>query len=255
MKSIINIQNVSKKFGAHEVLKDISFDVKTGQVLAIIGPSGSGKTTLLRCINSLTRLSSGRIEIGDFIIDNNPTNLDAQALRKKVGMVFQQYNLWPHKTVLENLIEAPISVRNLSKPEAIEKAMILLKQVGLSDKSKEYPSRLSGGQQQRVAIARALTMEPEILLFDEITSALDPELVDEVLNMMEGIVEEHKCTILLVTHEMGFAKDVADKVIFIDKGTIIEQGNPCEIFYEPKQERTRQFLQRILGQKNHRLST
>lgn len=247
MKSAISIQNISKKFGAHEVLRDISFDVPTGQVLAIIGPSGSGKTTLLRCLNFLTRLNNGKIEIGDFVINNDPTNLDVRALRKKVGMVFQQYNLWPHKTVIENLIEAPILVRGLSKAEATEKAEVLLRRVGLSNKSKEYPSRLSGGQQQRVAIARALAMEPEILLLDEITSALDPELVSEVLNVVKEIVKDHKRTVLLVTHEMGFAKDIADEVVFIDKGVVIERGKPKKIFYEPEQERTRQFLQRILS--------
>lgn len=246
MKLAISIQKVSKKFCALEVLRNISFDVSIGQVLVIIGPSGSGKTTLLHCLNFLTRIDSGKIEIGDFILSNNPTNLDVRALREKVGMVFQQFNLWPHKTVIENLIEAPIFVRGLSKIEATEKAEVLLRRVGLSNKSKEYPSRLSGGQQQRVAIARALAMEPEILLLDEITSALDPELVDEVLNVVREIVEEHKRTILLVTHEMGFARDVADEVIFMDKGAIIERGKPNKIFCEPKQERTQQFLRRIL---------
>jgi ABC-type polar amino acid transport system ATPase subunit len=247
MKSAISIQNISKAFGTFEILKNISFDVPPGQVLAIIGPSGSGKTTLLRCLNLLARLDGGRIEINDFVITNKPTDLDIRALREKVGMVFQQFNLWPHKTVIENLIEAPMLVRGLSRSEAMEKGKNLLKRVGLADKAKEYPSRLSGGQQQRVAIARALAMEPEILLLDEITSALDPELVGEVLNVVREIVAEHKRTIILVTHEMGFARDIADEIIFMDKGIIVERGKPNVFFREPKQERTRQFLQRILS--------
>ncbi|OGI68947.1 hypothetical protein A3A05_02340 [Candidatus Nomurabacteria bacterium RIFCSPLOWO2_01_FULL_41_12] len=247
MKSAISIQNISKKFGTLEVLKNISFDVPVGRVLAIIGPSGSGKTTLLRCLNLLARIDDGKIEMNGFSIINKPTNFNIRVLREKVGMVFQQFNLWPHKTVIENLIEAPMLVRGLSRSEATEKAKIFLKRVGLADKANEYPSRLSGGQQQRVAIARALAMEPEILLLDEITSALDPELVGEVLNVVREIVAEHKRTILLVTHEMGFARDVADEVIFMDKGIIIEQGKPDDLFRDPKQERTRQFLQRILN--------
>lgn len=247
MKSVISIQNVSKKFGELEVLKTISLDVPVGQVLAIIGPSGSGKTTLLRCLNLLTRIDSGKIEINGFSINNDSVNLDIRSLREKVGMVFQQFNLWPHKTVIENLVEAPMLVLGLAEKEAKEKAQVLLKRVGLEDKANEYPSRLSGGQQQRVAIARALAIEPEILLLDEITSALDPELVGEVLNVVREIVAEHKRTILLVTHEMGFARDVADEVIFMDKGTIIERGKPDKIFREPAKERTRQFLQRILS--------
>jgi len=250
MKLAISVQNVSKKFGELEVLKTVSFDVPAGQVLAIIGPSGSGKTTLLHCLNLLTRIDSGKVEINGFSINNDPknlANLDIRALRQKVGMVFQQFNLWPHKTVIENLIEAPMLVLGFAENEAKKKAQILLKRVGLTEKENEYPSRLSGGQRQRVAIARALAMEPEILLLDEITSALDPELVCEVLNVMRKIVAEHKRTILLVTHEMGFARDVADEVIFMDKGMIVERGKPDKIFREPEKERTRQFLQRILS--------
>ena len=201
--------------------------------MAIIGPSGSGKTTLLRCLNFLTRLNNGKIEIGDFVINNDPTNLDVRALRKKLGWCFNNTIFGSHKTVIENLIEAPILVRGLSKAEATEKAEVLLRRVGLSNKSKEYPSRLSGGQQQRVAIARALAMEPEILLLDEITSALDPELVSEVLNVVKEIVKDHKRTVLLVTHEMGFAKDIADEVVFIDKGVVIERGKPKRFFMNP----------------------
>lgn len=247
MKSAISVQNISKSFGAFSVLKNISFDVPTGQVLAIIGPSGAGKTTLLRCLNLLVRIDSGKIKIDDFSITSSPINFDIRALREKVGMVFQQFNLWPHKTVIENLVEAPTLVLGLTKSEAKKKALILLKRIGLADKTNEYPSKLSGGQQQRVAIARALAMEPKILLFDEITSAIDPELVSEVLNVVKEIVAEHKRTILLVTHEMGFARDVADEVIFMDRGMIVEQGKPDKIFREPKKERTRQFLKRILS--------
>jgi ABC-type polar amino acid transport system ATPase subunit len=247
MKSAISIKNISKKFEGLEVLRNISFDIPVGQVVAIIGPSGSGKTTLLRCLNLLECIDEGEIEISDFIITKKSNDINVQALREKVGMVFQQFNLWPHKTVIENLIEAPMLVRRLSRAEAVEKAENLLKHVGLADKADYYPSQLSGGQQQRVAIARALAMEPKILLLDEITSALDPELVGEVLNVVREIVSEGKRTIFLVTHEMGFARDVADEVIFMDKGVIIERGKPDEFFREPKQERTRQFLRRILS--------
>jgi ABC-type polar amino acid transport system ATPase subunit len=247
MKSAVDVRNVSKKFGELEVLKNISFEVRPGRVLAIIGPSGSGKTTLLRCLNMLTRIDGGEIKIGGLTITRDPANTDARALRKNVGMVFQEFNLWPHRTALENVIEVPVLLRRMPKTEAVKRTEILLKRVGLADKMNEYPSRLSGGQQQRVAIARALAMEPEILLLDEITSALDPELVSEVLNVVREIVEEHKRAILLVTHEMGFARDVADEIMFMDKGIVIERGKPDTIFREPKQERTRQFLQRILS--------
>ena len=247
MSSPVKVTDIHKRFGALEVLKGITLTVEQGRVAAIIGSSGSGKTTLLRCINGLTRFDQGKIEVEDSPLSPDSSQAELRAVRKKAGYVFQQFNLWPHKTVLENLILAPMLVKNATKAEAVEKAHHFIKQVGLEDKINEYPSRLSGGQQQRVAIARALTMEPNVLLFDEITSALDPELVDEVLRVVRRIAEEHRRTLLIVTHEMAFARDVADEVFFMDKGVVLEHGKPAQIFTEPTQERTRQFLKRTLA--------
>jgi len=247
MSLVIKVDNVRKRYGANEVLKGISFDVNPGQVVAIIGTSGSGKTTMLRCINFLTPFESGSITVGDFNLTPNASRFDVRALRKKIGYVFQQFNLWPHKTVLENLILAPMMLNGIDKTTAVEKAQLFLKRVGLLQKINEYPSRLSGGQQQRVAIARALAMDPQVLLLDEITSALDPELVGEVLKVVREIAQEHQRTLVIVTHEMAFARDVADEVIFMDHGVIVERGKPQQIFSNPDQERTRQFLNRILS--------
>ncbi len=249
MKPVISVKNIHKRFVTSEVLNGVSFDVEQGEVIAIIGPSGSGKTTLIRCLNLLSRIDKGSIHITNIKITPEATNQYTRELREKVGMVFQQFNLWPHKTVLENLILAPMMVRGESQAEATAKAHHFLEQVGLSDKASVYPSTLSGGQQQRVAIARALTMEQEILLFDEITSALDPELVGDVLKVIEKIAKERKRTLIIVTHEMGFAQEVADRVIFMDQGVIVEQGKPNAIFSKPKEERTRQFLKRVLRTK------
>ena len=245
MKPLISIHNLHKKYGSHDILKGINLEISSGEIIALIGASGSGKTTLLRCLNLLARPDAGEIRINDEKI-NNFTDHQLTELRTKVGMVFQQFNLWPNKTVLENLIEAPILVFGKNKIEAIKQAKILLKKVGLEQKINSYPDSLSGGQQQRVALARALMMNPEILLLDEITSALDPELVGEVLNVVKKIAQEHKQTILIVTHEMEFAKEIADRVIFMDQGIIIEQGHPFEVLANPKEERTRKFLKRIL---------
>lgn len=247
MSSVINISDLHKRYDSLEVLKGVSLTVRRGQVAAIIGSSGSGKTTLLRCINGLTRFEQGTIDVEGYKLSTDSSPSDVRTLRKKIGYVFQQFNLWPHKTVLENLILAPMIVKKATKEAAVEKAHALLKQVGLEDKINEYPSRLSGGQQQRVAIARSLAMEPNILLLDEITSALDPELVDEVLRVVRRIAEEHQRTLLIVTHEMAFARDVADEVFFMDKGVILEHGKPAQIFTEPAEERTRQFLKRTLS--------
>jgi ABC-type polar amino acid transport system ATPase subunit len=246
MKPAISISNISKSFGTLKVLKDITIEVAASQVVAIIGTSGSGKTTLLRCINRMTNVDAGTIMVDEINVSTLADDKSIRSLREKVGMVFQQYNLWPHKTVLENIIQAPQLVKKLPPDQTIRKARTLLNQVGLSAKENNYPDTLSGGQQQRVAIARALAMEPDILLLDEITSALDPELVGEVLNVVIKIVQDHKRTIILVTHEMAFARDVADRVLFLDGGRIIEEGKPAEIFNNPKEERTKQFLKRIL---------
>jgi len=247
MSSPVKISALHKRYGALEVLKGITLTVEQGRVAALIGSSGSGKTTLLRCINGLTRFDQGRIDVEESFITPDSTQAQLRDIRKKAGYVFQQFNLWPHKTVLENLILAPMLVKKVTKNEAVEKAQIFIKQVGLEDKINEYPSRLSGGQQQRVAIARALAMEPNVLLLDEITSALDPELVDEVLRVVRRIAEEHRRTLLIVTHEMAFARDVADEVFFMDKGVVLEHGKPAQIFTEPAEERTRQFLKRTLS--------
>lgn len=250
---MIKIEKVCKSFGSLEVLKNIDLEVKKGEVVCIIGPSGSGKSTLLRSLNHLERITSGRVSIEGEMIDEKVAGKDQLKISQKkvaelcseLGMVFQRFNLFPHMTVLENVIEAPITVKKVPKDEAIEYAFELLKKVGLEDKKDEYPSRLSGGQQQRVAIARALAMKPKIMLFDEPTSALDPELVGEVLQVMKDLAKEGM-TMIVVTHEMGFAKEVGSRVIFMDKGEILEEAIPNEIFLNPKHERTKSFLQKVL---------
>lgn len=248
---ILEVKNIIKAFGKNDVLKDISFSVDTGEVVAIIGPSGSGKSTLLRCINQFETIDSGEITVDGEIMVSTDENgcavyADKTALRKmrlKIGLVFQNFNLFPHFSVLRNITEAPVSVLGLSKSEANDIARSLLDKMGLSAKAHEYPYQLSGGQQQRVSIARAMALSPEILFFDEPTSALDPELTGEILKVIRSLAEE-KMTMVIVTHEMLFARDVADKVIFMDEGVIIEQGLPGEIFDNPKEERTKQFLLR-----------
>lgn len=240
---MIEISNLSKSFGKLEVLKNIHLHVDEKEVVVLIGASGSGKSTLLRCLNFLEVAEHGDIVIDSENIDLAKTNLNK--VREKVGMVFQHFNLFPHKTVIENITEAPIFVRKETKEAASSKAMALLKKVGLEDKANYYPEQLSGGQKQRVAIARALAMEPKVMLFDEPTSALDPELVGEVLQVMKDLARDGM-TMVIVTHEMGFAKEVADRVIMLADGNIIEEGHPNDIFVHPKQERTKRFLNQIL---------
>ncbi len=245
--SILKVENIKKKFGKLEVLKGIDMTVSEGEIIAIIGPSGSGKSTFLRCLNKLEKIDDGSIYLfEDSIVENGvyKTDKELRPLLKNMGMVFQQFNLFPHKSVLDNIIDAPMVVNNVPKEEAINNAKKLLESVGLSDKSEAYPSQLSGGQQQRVAIARALAMNPKLLLFDEPTSALDPELTGEVLNVMTKLAKEQN-TMLVVTHEIAFAREVATRVIFMDGGNIIEEGTPSEVIDNPKNERTRQFLKRV----------
>ncbi|MDN4593081.1 amino acid ABC transporter ATP-binding protein [Polycladomyces subterraneus] len=246
---MIRIRGLRKQFGETEVLRGIDLDVNEGEVVCVIGPSGSGKSTLLRCINLLETPTAGTLAVAGKELSFGQGKVkekDVRTLRSKTGMVFQSFNLFPHKTVLENVIEGPVVVKKADKRAAIEKAESLLKKVGLLEKRDEYPTRLSGGQQQRVAIARALAMEPEVLLFDEPTSALDPELVGEVLKTMKELAQENQ-TMVIVTHEMNFAKNVADRVLFMDAGQIVEQGTPQALFTEPKEERTRQFLAKMLA--------
>jgi cystine transport system ATP-binding protein len=246
---MIRIRGLQKRFGETEVLRGIELDVNEGEVVCVIGPSGSGKSTLLRCINLLETPTAGTLAVAGTELSFGQGKVkekDVRTLRSKTGMVFQSFNLFPHKTVLENVIEGPVVVKKADKRAATEKAEELLKKVGLLEKRDEYPTRLSGGQQQRVAIARALAMEPEVLLFDEPTSALDPELVGEVLKTMKELAQENQ-TMVIVTHEMNFAKNVADRVLFMDAGQIVEQGTPQELFTEPKEERTRQFLAKMLA--------
>lgn len=240
---IIRIYQLSKSFGSLDVLKNISLHVKRGEVVTIIGPSGSGKSTFLRCMNLLEIPSGGKMYYKDK--DMLDLTTDSRILRRNVGMVFQKFNLFPTKTVLQNIIMAPMRINKKSKTEATEIAMNLLKKVGLEDKADDYPKTLSGGQQQRAAIARALAMQPEMLLFDEPTSALDPELVGDVLSVMKELALEGM-TMVIVTHEMAFARDVSDRVIFMDKGFIVEEGPPDEIFGSPKNDRTKDFLARVL---------
>ncbi|MBO4337009.1 MAG: amino acid ABC transporter ATP-binding protein [Lachnospiraceae bacterium] len=250
---MLKTEHVSKSFGTLEVLKDINLSVKKGEVICIIGPSGAGKSTFLRSLNQLEKITSGKIFIRDelFLHRENDHTVDRLPREKQrellleMGMVFQRFNLFPHKTVLQNVCEAPIIVKKEKKEDAVARAKELLASVGLSDKTDEYPSRLSGGQQQRVAIARALAMNPEIMLFDEPTSALDPELVGDVLKVMKELAESGM-TMLCVTHEMGFAREVADRVLFMADGIIAEEGTPEEIFTNPKTERTKNFLNAVL---------
>lgn len=240
---MLYVNNLYKCFGETQVLKGIDEHIKKGEVLVLIGPSGSGKSTFLRCLNLLEKPTSGEITFEGKSITNK--ECDINKIREKMGMVFQQFNLFPHKTVLENITMAPIKVKKISKEKAIEKAMELLAKVGLSDKANSYPSSLSGGQKQRIAIARALAMEPDVILFDEPTSALDPEMVGEVLNVMKQLAKDGM-TMVVVTHEMGFAKEVGSRIIFMDNGKIIEKGAPNEIFFNPRNSRTREFLSKIL---------
>ncbi|RSD29454.1 amino acid ABC transporter ATP-binding protein [Mesobacillus subterraneus] len=238
-RDMINVKKLNKSFGDLHVLKDVDMTVKESDVVCLIGASGSGKSTLLRCLNFLEIKDDGQIIIEGEEINANTHDLNE--VRQKIGMVFQHFNLFPHKNVIENIIEAPVHVKGVSKDQAIKEARELLVKVGLADKENVYPSRLSGGQKQRVAIARALAMKPDIMLFDEPTSALDPELVGEVLATMKELAEEGM-TMVVVTHEMGFAREVADWVVYMHGGRIIEVGHPDEIFDKPKEERTREFL-------------
>jgi polar amino acid transport system ATP-binding protein len=240
---VIRIEHLVKSFGDLEVLKDISTEVPTGQVVAIIGPSGSGKSTLLRCINLLEVPTAGHVFIDG--MDITSPKCDILKVRQNIGMVFQHFNLFPHKTVIENLTYAPIKVRGLSKADASKLGFDLLAKVGLSEKANEYPSRLSGGQKQRVAIARALAMEPDIMLFDEPTSALDPEMVKEVLDVMKALANTG-ITMAIVTHEMGFAREVADRILFLDGGYLVEDAPPDVFFSSPKSDRAQQFLEKVL---------
>lgn len=241
---MIKIAHLKKSFGDVEVLKDINEEVNKGEVVVIIGPSGSGKSTLLRCLNLLEEPTSGDIIFEDTTITKVGQDKLNQ-LREKMGMVFQSFNLFPHMTVVENLKIAPMKVKGLTATEAEEKAKDLLAKVGLADKADAYPASLSGGQQQRVAIGRALAMDPDVMLFDEPTSALDPEMVGEVLKVMKDLAESGM-TMVVVTHEMGFAKEVSDRVLFMDAGYIVEQGTPTEVFEHPKNERTQDFLAKVL---------
>ena len=251
--SIIKTENICKSFGSVEVLKNVSLTVEPGEVVVIIGPSGAGKSTYLRSLNHLEKPTSGKIWIDDKLIEDrvnghNQVKLphkERAAILLEMGMVFQRFNLFPHKTALQNVMLAPMNVKGVPEKEAKEKAVKLLNQVGLGDRLDSYPAKLSGGQQQRVAIARALAMEPKMMLFDEPTSALDPELVGDVLNVKKELAEEGM-TMLVVTHEMGFAREVADRVVFMYDGAILEEGSPKEIFTNPKHDRTRQFLQSVL---------
>ena len=239
----VRLENVHKSFGENEVLKGIDLQLDDHEVVCLIGASGSGKSTLLRCVNLLERLDTGRIFLGDEEITRR--GADVNAIRRRIGIVFQAFNLFPHMTVLRNVTLAPRDVLDLSRREADERALELLGRFGLADRRDEYPDRLSGGQQQRVAIVRALAMRPELMLLDEVTSALDPELVAEVLNVIRELAEGGM-TMLIATHEMGFARDIASRVCFLDGGLIVEEGRPDEIFARPKQARTQQFLERII---------
>ena len=239
---MIKMTDVHKYFGQNHVLKGVNLEVTPGEVVVIIGPSGSGKSTVLRCINYLEEPSSGQVIVDGMDLSDKKL---IDTVRAEVGMVFQRFNLFPHMTVLDNITLAPMKVRGLSKTEAEEIAMSLLERVGLKDKAKAYPEQLSGGQQQRVAIARSLAMKPKALLFDEPTSALDPEMVREVLDVMKDLANEGM-TMVIVTHEMGFAKEVATRVLFVDDGQILEEGTPAEVFEQPKDRRTQDFLAKII---------
>lgn len=242
---LVHMENVRKSFGTLEVIKGANISVNEGEVVCIIGPSGSGKSTLLRCINALVPINSGNIRVGDFQVDKLSRERDLIALRQQVSMVFQQYNLFPHKNVLENVAMAPIKVLRQNAEEVRERARTILEQVQLAHKADAFPGQLSGGQQQRVAIARALAMQPKIILFDEVTAALDPEMVSEVLAVIKQLARKGM-TCILVTHEMRFAEEVADNVFFTDKGVIVESGPPKELFHTPKDSRLKSFLEKVL---------
>jgi len=239
----VKVENLKKSFGNLEVLKGLDVNVKEGEVVCMIGPSGSGKSTFLRCLNRLEDITDGTVIVDDYDITAKECNINK--VRENIGMVFQQFNLFPHLNVLENIMLAPVDRKHMTKQQAKEKAKTLLQTVGLSDKAEEYPANLSGGQQQRVAIARALAMEPDIMLFDEPTSALDPEMVGEVLDVMKALAADGM-TMIVVTHEMGFAREVADRVIFMDGGYIVEEGKPEDIFGNPQNKRTQDFLNKVL---------
>ena len=241
---MIKVANLYKNFGKLEVLKNISAEIHKGDIVAIIGPSGSGKSTFLRCLNRLEEPTAGHIYFKGK--DLMASETDINKVREKVGMVFQHFNLFPHKTVLENLTLSPMKLKGYSQDEADKKAMALLDKVGLREKAEAYPNQLSGGQKQRIAIARALAMEPEVMLFDEPTSALDPEMIKEVLDVMRGLAKEGM-TMLIVTHEMGFARNVANRLFFMDRGDILEDTTPAELFDNPKHERTKEFLEKVLN--------
>ncbi len=243
---IVRMQKLHKHFGSLHVLKDIDLDIVPGEVVVVIGASGSGKSTLIRCINGLEEFQSGSLEVdGNTLLPNGKSSQALQTIRTEVGMVFQQFNLFPHLSVLDNITLAPMKVRGWSRQDAEETAKRLLERVGIADQADKYPSQLSGGQQQRVALARALAMEPRLMLFDEPTSALDPEMIGEVLDAMRELAKEGM-TMVIVTHEMGFAREVADRIIFIHKGEIAEQGPPEQLFDTPRHERTQSFLARVL---------
>jgi cystine transport system ATP-binding protein len=254
---IIQLNGLCKQFGTHQVLKNINLELLLGQKICVVGPSGSGKSTLLRCINLLEIPNAGTVKVGDIVLTfspehpNSATESEVNRLRTIAGMVFQSFNLWSHMTAMQNIMEAPMRVRRLSREDAAARATELLKRVGLAGRGASYPSQLSGGQQQRVAIARALAMEPKVMLFDEPTSALDPELVSEVLDVMEELAAEGM-TMLVVTHEMGFAAEVADRIIFMDNGVIVEDSPPSQFFRKPKSDRAVQFLAKLVG-RNARL--
>ncbi|MER2131310.1 MAG: amino acid ABC transporter ATP-binding protein [Carnobacterium inhibens] len=239
----LKVEHLKKNFGDLEVLKDLSIEVQEGEVVCIIGPSGSGKSTFLRCMNALEEITGGKVIIDDF--DLTDPKQDINKVRENIGMVFQQFNLFPHLTVLENITLAPKELKKESNESSQKRALELLETVGLSEKANDYPKSLSGGQKQRVAIARALAMDPDIMLFDEPTSALDPEMVGDVLEVMQKLADQGM-TMLVVTHEMGFAKEVADRVIFMDGGYIVEEGRPEDVFNNPQNERTKNFLEKVL---------
>ncbi len=243
MSSLIQFRNVNKHYGHFHVLKDINLQIKEGEVVVIIGPSGSGKSTLLRCINRLETISDGELIVNEVPVHDK--KIDINAFRRNIGMVFQHFNLYPHKKVIENIVLAPMKVLGIPKEEAIQTALTYLKRVGIEEKAQSYPAQLSGGQQQRVAIARGLAMNPKIMLFDEPTSALDPETIGEVLDVMRSLAHQG-ITMVIVTHEMGFAREVADRVIFMDKGQILEDSQPAEFFQNPGEERARLFLSRLI---------
>ncbi|BBZ53309.1 ATP-binding protein [Mycolicibacterium phocaicum] len=253
MTPMVRAEQVCKSFGALNVLKGVSLEVQRGQVLVLVGPSGSGKSTFLRCINHLEQVSAGRLYVDEELVGYRERGgklhelppKEAARQRRDVGMVFQHFNLFPHRTALENIVEAPVHVKGVKRDAAVKRARDLLDQVGLSSKADAYPAQLSGGQQQRVAIARALAMEPKLMLFDEPTSALDPELVGDVLAVMKKLAQQGM-TMIVVTHEMGFAREVADELVFMDGGVVVERGAPREVMADPKHERTKAFLSKVM---------